>query len=1520
MPSSLPPILLLRRLIQGFFTFVLSVLRAIAVATIWLGVLPWVTVWTWRMYFSIGESIAWWISDRPRPLTPESENNLFYTKLRYDPSLPPAKTVIGRFLQHPMWVALSADIFTGQIIASLIVLTFVAVFLLREWISQNARPGVFEDEEVPPEDPAPAPAPAADPQALPRFEQQEPAPVAAPFIFQNIDQPRDNEEPIPQLPLPPQLMPQLPENFLDQVMERRRLAERQANDLLPEHLEDPNGWLKDGEEEHPTREAKKMRHTGEEQEHFDNRRKRDEKERERQRRQQFHRHIQTAKNSARQREGSGSGSVSPRPDSPASSGFLGKQPDFAFTFKAPSPLNPATTSNEKLDYTPRSPESPSYDSNQPLASTSTNAFPFVSLQEPSEDIPFPLRTLDAPSSERDTVPPAYTESSSNAPPPPLFEFGRPRSPERLSAFTDPAPYILFDSGPHTNFASGPSYGVQQAAQEQTNGIEETEDDDVEYYDDYRPKKKIPEDHVNDFKPQTKEKQVERDVQPDEEGLAGNQFHEFHAEDLPNDLTLSDNEDEEEDDEMHHEDTNAEEHAHYFRPPTPGTAHVDTDSEGEAEEEFVRFNDNLPIIHHADEEEDERPEEVAAGEEGIFDDEPAWEAFDVQVHQVDAGVLRPQQLPPALPPPPVAPPMEPDVGAGLDLDDVDNVEDDMDGALEAIGLRGPIYGVFQNAALMIFVLDTAIGLGIWIPFTIGKTTALLSLDPKRFLHVLHLPIRAMRIVTDPVVDFVLWLLVDQMFPPVFRLLKAFFGLFLFFGSSTSSSSASTSPSLLQNLSWKLYNTSAIYLAKPLAQWHSWTLPSNATEALPANTSFLDSIPDYLGVTEPYFAHLGKQLRLLATSSKELWVQSALGNTAADRLFAIYLGYIVIAFFLALYLNVLTVGNAKTAGAAVRNAVRQQLVVMKVASFIFIELLIFPLGCGIVLDLSTVWLFPEANIQSRGAFFAQAPLTATFYHWVAGTMFMYSFAVLLSGCRTIMRPGAMWFIKDPQDQNSHPIRDILDRPTLTQLRKICVSGVMYSVVVLCVVGSVAALLVVGNRTILPFRWKNKEPLSNVPVDLLFLHITLPYTMHYFRPKRFVKEISTRVWKFLATRLRLTSYFFGGRHPQEEFTPKSFKDNFFRTDVFVFDEEYHVLDGSFRRVPATDNLSLPREMRATVAVNAEGEPVDDAARELMAQQNAEAEKGKHLVKDDYMIVYLPPYFRYRIIAFIFILWTCGAAAFGVCVAFPIQVGRSFFRMFTPRELHDGYSFIAGFYTVWMGYVVGKAIDRLDKRRQRRSGDGPRANLYLLVVKRFLLWTAKTAYMILGLGIIVPVLLGVVMDLYIFLPIRLAFSAMTVPTLRIVDLWALGLVYAKIAWSVLRIFDQNRMSRNIQLIILQGWTRPDPIGATRNVIAPIVTLSLVFILVPAVVFVGVNHFIPNLIDDKRVLYTQIYPGVFLVALSVQLGRTLYSLLRKWSQQVRDKEFLLEMRLRNHEPGAEDDEGPEAIIEGEGQEVPVVR
>ncbi len=414
---------------------------------------------------------------------------------------------------------------------------------------------------------------------------------------------------------------------------------------------------------------------------------------------------------------------------------------------------------------------------------------------------------------------------------------------------------------------------------------------------------------------------------------------------------------------------------------------------------------------------------------------------------------------------------------------------------------------------------------------------------------------------------------------------------------------------------------------------------------------------------------------------------------------------------------------------------------------------------------------------------------------------------------MRPGAMWFIKDPQDQNSHPIRDILDRPALTQLRKIGISAVMYSTMVIFVVGSVAGLLVLGDKSIMPFRWKNRflivpflrkliltllncrEPLSHVPVDLLFLHLVLPYTMRYFRPKKVIKKFATAIWKGLAAKLRLTSYFFGGRHHSEEYTPKTWREALMQSPDDLADAE-HVLDGSFRRVPATDQLALPRDMRATAAVAESGEPIDDEARNLIRMQDAEAAKARRDVKRDYMVVYIPPHFRYRIFCFIGLMWCVCAMLLGLAVALPIQLGRSFFKLFTLREVHDGYSLIVGFYLLWLCYAIAKAVDRLDKRRQRRGNEGPRADLRIFAIKRGLLWLAKATYMALFLGIVIPTLVALVVDFYIILPLRLTLKPDMTPRIRIVDSWALGLLYAKIVHHVHHIHPPNQITRGLQRV----------------------------------------------------------------------------------------------------------------------------
>lgn len=119
---------------------------------------------------------ARWISARPMSSSsspssffffnltsrPQSNSTATNATLR-QPSNDTDSSTLDGLLAHPLLRSVSADIFTGQIIATLIVLVFIAVFLLREWISQNARPGVFEEG-----DPA-----LAEPEAEQERERQQ---------------------------------------------------------------------------------------------------------------------------------------------------------------------------------------------------------------------------------------------------------------------------------------------------------------------------------------------------------------------------------------------------------------------------------------------------------------------------------------------------------------------------------------------------------------------------------------------------------------------------------------------------------------------------------------------------------------------------------------------------------------------------------------------------------------------------------------------------------------------------------------------------------------------------------------------------------------------------------------------------------------------------------------------------------------------------------------------------------------------------------------------------------------------------------------------------------------------------------------------------------------------------------------------------------------------------------------------------------------------------------------------------
>src|SRR5690349_336430 len=91
------------------------------------------------------------------------------------------------------------------------------------------------------------------------------------------------------------------------------------------------------------------------------------------------------------------------------------------------------------------------------------------------------------------------------------------------------------------------------------------------------------------------------------------------------------------------------------------------------------------------------------------------------------------------------------------------------------------------------------------------------------------------------------------------------------------------------------------------------------------------------------------------------------------------------------------------------------------FIFVELLLFPILCGVELSVLATPIFGINHFL----YFSKAPLTFLFLYWASGTAFMFLFAKTISTCRSVFRPGVLFFIRDPQSADFHPMREILER---------------------------------------------------------------------------------------------------------------------------------------------------------------------------------------------------------------------------------------------------------------------------------------------------------------------------------------------------------------------------------------------------------------------------------------------------------------------------------------------------------------
>jgi E3 ubiquitin-protein ligase MARCH6 len=389
-----------------------------------------------------------------------------------------------------------------------------------------------------------------------------------------------------------------------------------------------------------------------------------------------------------------------------------------------------------------------------------------------------------------------------------------------------------------------------------------------------------------------------------------------------------------------------------------------------------------------------------------------------------------------------------IAAGLDPNDPDAIDDaeDFEGIMELVGMRGPIFSLVQNALFSAFLLALTVAIGVWIPYNIGRVTLLVIANPG---PAFKLPLR----LVFSCAAFLQDLALSALGILSYCLIK--FSSLPFNIWSPSSAATDTAFAIkgekLGSAAWNVSNEalerimdgtinslihitdSEIFAFSAASHEALITLKSLLVDTLAGlggtvrylfMGDYTVTVADIWAISINFLTHAWNFISFLPSilARPDSWVisleltqratplnveLSIWGGT--DRFWATVTGYTALSLLGALYVRKGTPFSAGQVGreweATIIDLLNQAGGVMKVILIISIEMLVFPLYCGLLLDAALLPLFENATIMSRILFTFKSPCTSIFVHWFVGTCYMFHFALFVSMCRKIMRKGVL-----------------------------------------------------------------------------------------------------------------------------------------------------------------------------------------------------------------------------------------------------------------------------------------------------------------------------------------------------------------------------------------------------------------------------------------------------------------------------------------------------------------------------------
>jgi E3 ubiquitin-protein ligase MARCH6 len=854
-------------------------------------------------------------------------------------------------------------------------------------------------------------------------------------------------------------------------------------------------------------------------------------------------------------------------------------------------------------------------------------------------------------------------------------------------------------------------------------------------------------------------------------------------------------------------------------------------------------------------------------------------------------------------------------AGVELNDQEAIEDaeDLEGILELIGMQGPIVGLFQNVLFSAVLISATLACAVWLPYLWGKVVILFMGSPIALL--IKLPLQIIATLTDLIVDFALLVMAgvtywgSQMVSTLVHLCAT--GNFPQQVDNRLTATTATMRTLAEGALDRIAKVLAESPLSPRPDYFRLSINSHmALRGLQNSTSFAlnetgnavntfieqasaDSPIKFLWravIGLPYVLSAGSMWLYTQCNAFLSWIWTSksykitldvdLGHnitaantslerwTASDRLIAIFAGYAFFAVAGAVYLKrgspFTTSQQGQRIERIISDILQQAGGVLKVILIISIEMLAFPLYCGLLLDLAMLPLFQNATPYTRWQFACGSPWTSGFVHWFIGTCYMFHFALFVSMCRKIMRKGVLYFIRDPDDPTFHPVRDVLERSVTTQLRKIAFSALVYGALVIVCLGGVVWTLSRATSGVLPIHWTTEAPSLEFPLDLLFYNFLTPVIIKFYKPSESIHTVYKWCFMKCAGFLRLSSFLFG--------------------DTIVAEDGD---GGKYVRAPASDQARVPKGQPVFVEVDKENVRKDGITEGGVHNSNLVA------------MVYIPNWFRVRIFAFVVTIWILmGMSGVGVTIL-PLLFGRYLFSFVLPEtvEMNDIHAFSLGVYTlgsiVYSAYHAGKFISGL-----HQTMPSPLTTLQTVATtaSRVGLRALRFTYVWAAMIFAIPFLFAILIELYFLMPIHAYLGPSEPHVVHLIQDWTLGFLYSRIAARVIFANHQSRPARAFNAVIRDGYLYPNARIATRCFLVPVLAVWLIAIAIPSslawttsrTLYAGATE------QTRNMVWRFSFPAVGLSLVAMWASKEAIRMLTRWRLVVRDEVYLIGERLHN--------------------------